>query len=161
MKAVFSGPAFARVAAMTDILLAHYNWLKALHVIAIICWMAGLLYLPRLFVYHAEAKAEAGEIFKIMERRLLKIIMNPAMIAAFLFGTLMLAANPALMSEPWMHAKLGLVFLMAGLHGFFAGCVRKFANGRNVRSAKFYRIINEVPAVLMVIIVLLAVAKPF
>ncbi|MGQ0526686.1 MAG: protoporphyrinogen oxidase HemJ [Alphaproteobacteria bacterium] len=145
-----------------NFLMIYYSWLKALHIIAVIAWMAGMLYLPRLFVYHSTAAkgSELSKTFKIMERRLFKFIMTPAMLAAFLFGALMLAANPTLMSEPWMHAKLGLVFLMAGAHGFFAGCVKKFARDENTRSAKFYRIINEIPTVLLIAIVILVVVKP-
>lgn len=147
---------------MRDFLLEFYPWLRALHVIAVISWMAGMLYLPRLFVYHAGAKAgsELSETLKIMERRLLKIIINPAMIASFAFGGLMLWANPDLLSLPWMHVKLTCVFLMAGLHGFFAGCVKKFARDANTRQAFFYRWLNEAPTVLMIVIVLMVVARP-
>jgi putative membrane protein len=148
---------------MSEWLMAYYDWIRAGHIIAVISWMAGMLYLPRLFVYHAEAEKNSptSETFKVMERRLLKIIINPAMIAVFVLGALMLWANPALLSEGWMHAKLLFVFVMAGLHGFFAGCVKKFARDENTRPAKFYRIMNEVPAALMILIVILAVAEPF
>jgi len=122
-----------------------------------------MLYLPRLFVYHADAKtaSDKSETFKVMEKKLLRFIMNPAMIAALVFGGLMLWANPALLSVPWMHAKLGAVFILAGLHGFFAKTVKVFARDENKRTAGFYRFINEVPAALMVLIVILAVAEPF
>lgn len=148
---------------MVDFLQTHYDWLRAFHVIAVISWMAGMLYLPRLFVYHAEAEigSDKSETFKIMERKLLKVIINPAMIAAFVFGGAMLIANPDLLHEPWMHAKLTCVLLLTGLHGFFAGAVKKFARDDNKRSAKFYRIVNEVPAVLMVVIVVMVIVKPF
>lgn len=148
---------------MNEFLLTHYDWLRALHMIAVISWMAGMLYLPRLFVYHAasEGGSDKSETFKVMERRLLKLIMNPAMIATFVFGGAILYANPDLLREPWLHAKLGLVFLMAGLHGFFAGCVKKFARGENKRTAKFYRMVNEIPAALMAIIVILVIVRPF
>ncbi len=148
---------------MNVFLSTHYDWLRALHVIAVISWMAGMLYLPRLFVYHAQAEkgSDKSETFKIMERRLLKIIMNPAMIAAWIFGLSMLVANPALLSEPWMHAKLACVLILSGLHGFFAATVKKFARDANTRSNRFYRWINEIPALLTVIIVILAVAEPF
>ncbi len=147
-----------------DFLTTHYEWLKALHVIAVIAWMAGMLYLPRLFVYHAGATkgSELSETFKVMERRLLRLIMNPAMIATFLFGGLIVAANPGyLMVQPWLHAKLLFVLMMAGCHGFFAVCVKKFSKDENTRSAKFYRYMNEVPTLLMIVIVVLVVVKPF
>jgi protoporphyrinogen IX oxidase len=148
---------------MSEFLMMHYEWLRAFHIIAVISWMAGMLYLPRLFVYHARARKgfEPSETLKIMERRLLKIIINPAMIASFIFGGLMLWANPALLEQPWMHAKLLFVFVMAGLHGFFAKTVKVFAREQNTRSDKFYRILNEIPALLMILIVILAVAEPF
>lgn len=148
---------------MIIFLQSHYDWLKALHIIAVISWMAGMLYLPRLFVYHARARKgfEPSETFKIMERRLLKFIMNPAMIATFIFGGLMLWANPALFQEGWMHAKITLVLLMAGLHGFFAKTVKVFAKDANTRDDKFYRYLNEAPTLLLIIIVVLVFIKPF
>lgn len=148
---------------MSEFLMTHYEWLRAFHIIAVISWMAGMLYLPRLFVYHVDAAkgSDKSETFKIMERRLMKIIMNPAMGAAFIFGLLMLVANPALLQAPWMHFKLLLVFGMAGLHGFFSKCLKDFSRDQNTKSAKFYRILNEVPAGLMILIVILAVAEPF
>ena len=148
---------------MSDFLLAHYSWIKAFHIIAVMSWMAGMLYLPRLFVYHARARKgfEPSETFKIMERRLLRYIMTPAMLASFLFGGLMLWANPALLEQPWMHGKLLLVFLMAGVHGFLAKSVKTFAKDKNTRSDRFYRYLNEVPTLFMVLIVILAVLKPF
>ncbi len=148
---------------MTDFLMAHYEWLRALHIISVISWMAGMLYLPRLFVYHADAPigSDKSETFKIMERKLLRIIMNPAMIAVWVFGLLMLWANPALMEQGWMHGKILFVVLMSGLHGFFAKTVKIFARDQNRRPNKFYRYINEIPALLMIIIVILAVAEPF
>src|ERR1700735_3915627 len=110
-----------------------YEWIKALHVISVIAWMAGMLYLPRLFVYHADAKpaSELSETLKIMERRLLRRIVNPAMIASYIFGIWMLALNPELLHKPFMHAKLGLVLVMTGIHVFFARCRRRFAEDRN------------------------------
>jgi protoporphyrinogen IX oxidase len=143
---------------------AAYPWLKAAHVIAIISWMAGLLYLPRLFIYHCEAPAGSAqsETFKVMERRLLKAIIGPAMGATWLLG-LTLALTPASggFSQGWLHAKLGLVVGLSALHGFFSRCQRDFANDANRYSEGFYRIYNEVPAVLMVFIVILVVVKPF
>lgn len=141
----------------------NYEWIRAFHIISIIAWMAGMLYLPRLFVYHADAEkgSDKSETFKVMEYRLLKYITNPAMIAAWIFGGLMLWANPAMFSEGWIHVKLLCVFLMSGVHGMLAKSVRVFAADENTRSAKYYRILNEVPTVLMIIIVTMAVAQPF
>ena len=148
---------------MQDFLTLYYPWLRAAHIISVIAWMAGMLYLPRLFVYHAQtvAGSETSETFKIMERRLLRLIINPAMISTFIFGGLMLWSNPALMAGGWMHAKLGCVFLLSGLHGFFAKTVKFFAKDDNTRTPRFYRIINEIPAVLMVVIVIMVVVRPF
>lgn len=148
---------------MTDFLASAYPWLKALHVIAVIAWMAGMLYLPRLYVYHAQAApgSEASETFKVMERRLLRAIVNPAMIATLLFGLLMLWASPGLLSAGWFHGKILLLVGMFALHGFFSRWRKDFAADGNTRSARFYRVMNEVPTVLMIGIVLLAVAKPF
>jgi putative membrane protein len=139
-----------------------YVWLKAFHVIAIIAWMAGMLYLPRLFVYHCEAepRSKQSETFKVMERRLLHAIITPAMVVSWALG-LWLAWAGGLYAAGWLHAKVLLVLALSALHGFFVRCVREFARDRNRFSQKFYRIINEVPAVLMVGIVILAVVKPF
>ena len=139
-----------------------YEWIKALHVIAVIAWMAGMLYLPRLFVYHCEAEvgSKQSETFKVMERRLLRAIINPAMILTWLAG-LYLAWSGHWFSSGWLHGKLALVILLSGVHGFFSRCVKDFAGDRNTRSQKFYRIINEVPTVLMIGIVILVVVKPF
>jgi putative membrane protein len=139
-----------------------YLWLKALHVIAVIAWMAGMLYLPRLFVYHCEAEpgSKQSETFKVMERRLLRAIINPAMVATWVFG-LTLAVTGDWFSSPWLHAKLILVVAMSALHGMMVGWVRAFATDSNRRPARFYRIANEVPTVLMVLIVILVVVKPF
>jgi putative membrane protein len=137
-------------------------WVKALHIISVIAWMAGMLYLPRLFVYHAEAAkgSEASETFKVMERRLLKAIVNPSMILVFLTGfTLVYLTGD--WRDGWWQAKFALVLGLAGLHGFFGRCVRGFAKDRNERSARFYRILNEAPTILMILIVVLAVVKPF
>jgi putative membrane protein len=139
-----------------------YLWLKAFHIIAVIAWMAGMLYLPRLFVYHCAAPpgSPQSETFKVMERRLLRVIINPAMIATWLLG-LWLAWQGGLFRAGWLHGKLALVLALSGLHGLFARWVKDFAADRNRHSAKFYRIINEVPAVLLIFIVILAVVKPF
>jgi len=139
-----------------------YEWIKALHVIAVIAWMAGMLYLPRLFVYHcgAEIGSKQSETFKTMEHRLLAAIINPAMGVTWLAG-LYLAFAGHWFSAGWLHGKLLLVLAMSGLHGFLARCVKDFAADQNQRSQKFYRIINEVPTVLMIGIVILVVVKPF
>lgn len=140
-----------------------YLTIKALHIISIISWMAGMLYLPRLFVYHADASkgGELSETLKVMERRLLRFIINPAMIASFVFGIGMLVLNPALMGMGWIHAKITLVLLMVGVHGVLAKHRKRFAVDANVKSAKYFRILNEIPTFLMIAIVLLAVLKPF
>lgn len=139
-----------------------YEWLKVLHVLAIISWMAALLYLPRLMVYHVEAPvgSQQSETFKVMERKLLNGIMTPAMIVSWVAG-LYLAYAGFGFKGGWLHAKIALVLLMSGMHGFLIGRVRDFANDRNSRSGRFYRVINEVPAVLMVGIVILVIVKPF
>jgi putative membrane protein len=139
-----------------------YEWIKALHIISVIAWMAGMLYLPRLFVYHCEAEigSKQSETFKLMERRLLKAIINPAMILTWLFG-LTLAWQGNWFSAHWLHGKLLLVLIMSGVHGLFSRWVRDFGHDRNTRSQKFYRTINEVPTVLMIGIVILVAVKPF
>ncbi len=139
-----------------------YSWLLALHIIAVIAWMAGMLYLPRLYVYHAAAKpgSELSETFKVMERRLLRAIINPAMIAAWIFG-LLLAWLGHHWPEGWFHAKLLLLLLMQLAHAGYARWRRQFAADANRHGAKFYRAMNEVPTLLMIAIVLLAVLKPF
>ena len=139
------------------------EWVKAAHVISVIAWMAGMLYLPRLFVYHT--KAEVGsvqsETFKVMERRLLKGIMNPAMIATYVFGLWMIHLGGVDWSAGWPWAKAAFVLVMSGVHGMLAGHVKKFARDGNVRDQKYFRIINEVPTVLMIGIVIFVIVKPF
>jgi putative membrane protein len=139
-----------------------YEWLKAFHVIAIIAWMAGMLYLPRLFVYHCEAEpgSRQSETFKVMERRLLKAIINPAMIVSWGLG-LWLAWTGGWYVSYWLQAKVVLALALSALHGFFVRWVRDFAADQNRHSQKFYRIINEVPTILMIAIVILVVVKPF
>ena len=139
-----------------------YEWIKAFHVIAIIAWMAGMLYLPRLMVYHAEAQIGSiqSETFKIMERRLLKGIINPSMTLAWILG-LYLAWSGFAFKGGWLHGKILLALVMSGIHGYLVGRVRAFAQDRNDKSARFYRILNEVPAVIMVAIVILVIVKPF
>jgi putative membrane protein len=141
---------------------AAYPWIKALHIIAVIAWMAGMLYLPRLFVYHCEAEpgSKQSETFKVMERRLLRAITNPAMVATWAFG-LWLAWQNGWPVAPWLQAKLVLVLAMSAVHGLLARWVAAFGADQNRHPQKFYRIINEVPTLLMILIVLLAVVKPF
>ena len=145
-------------------LLPLYPWIKALHVIAVIAWMAGLLYLPRLFVYHCDVQRGSAESerFKVMERRLLKQIMTPAMIAVGALGIL-LVATPGVIdwTAGWWHVKLLLVILMSGFQGGLSRWRRDFLEDRNTRSQRFYRIANEVPTILMVGIVIMVVVKPF
>ncbi len=139
-----------------------YLWLKALHIMSVIAWMAAMFYLPRLFVYHAQTEAGTAqsETFKVMERRLLKAIMTPAMIATWIFG-LWVAHEGGFLRDGWFHAKLLLVLAMSGVHGYLARCVRVFAADANTRDHRHYRIVNEIPTVLMVVIVILVVLKPF
>ena len=140
----------------------YYDWIKALHVIAVIAWMAGMLYLPRLFVYHCEAEigSKQSETFKVMERRLLRAIINPAMIVTWVAGLWLVIAGGYYWSG-WMIAKFALVVILSALHGQFTRWTREFAEDRNTRSQKFYRVINEIPAVLMIGIVILVIVKPF
>jgi putative membrane protein len=146
-----------------EFLTQYYFTLKALHLIAVICWMAGLFYLPRLFVYHCSAKSgsEMYATFTIMEYRLLKYIMNPSMIAVFVFGILLIFINGFSTLGGWFHLKLVLVLALAGMHGLLSVQQKNFANNRNNKSATYFRVINEIPPVLMAIIVILAVVKPF
>lgn len=148
---------------MQEFLSANYEWLRALHILAVMSWMAGLLYLPRLFVYHAESEvgSEKSETFKVMEKRLMRYIMSPASIAAWVFGLLMLWAVPALLEQGWIHVKLTGVILMTGFHHACMAWWRKFERDENTKSAKFFRIANEVPTVLMILIVIMAVVQPF
>ncbi|MCB1556653.1 MAG: protoporphyrinogen oxidase HemJ [Alphaproteobacteria bacterium] len=148
---------------MAAFLLDHYLTLKALHLIAVMAWMAGLLYLPRLFVYHAGAAkgSEASETFKVMEFKLLRYIMTPASVAAWGVGGLMLWANPALLMAPWMHVKLLCVVLMTVFHHMLMIWRKRFARDENRHSAGFYRRWNEAPTILMIVIIVMAVVEPF
>lgn len=139
-----------------------YQWIKALHLISVIAWMAGLLYLPRLFVYHCDAEpgSDKSETFKVMERRLLRAIMNPAMIGAYIFGLWLLYLSET-WTELWMITKLVLIGAMTIAHHSMALWRKDFEADRNQRSAKFYRIANEVPTVLMIGIVVLVIVQPF
>lgn len=165
-----AGRAFAALAifiALTALLFFYnpsgfYLWAKAIHVIAVIAWMAGMLYLPRLFVYHADAApgSETSETFKIMEGRLLRLIINPAMMVTWVLG-LWLAWSGFGFSGGWLHAKIALVVAMSGVHGYFSAAVRRFAADRNTKPARHWRIMNEVPTLLMIVIVILVIVKPF
>ncbi len=143
---------------------ALYPWFKALHILSVIAWMAGLLYLPRLFVYHAGAApgSEMSQTFKVMERRLLRGIMNPAMIGTYLFGV-MLAATPGVVdwSQGWIYAKLAAVLALTAFHHCLAQWREEFAADRNRRRARFYRFINEVPTLILILIVVMVVVRPF
>lgn len=140
------------------------EWVKALHVISVIAWMAASLYLPRLFVYHADAEKGSvqSETFKIMERRLYRGIMTPAMIASWVFGVWMLVLSGfAQFGDIWMWVKLAFVLGLSGFHGFMARHLRAFANDANEKQAKFFRQINEIPTVLMIVIVIMVIVRPF
>jgi putative membrane protein len=144
-----------------------YEWVKAFHIIAVIAWMAGMLYLPRLFVYHcaAEKGSVQSETFKVMERRLLRAIINPAMIATWLLGLWLAWHGPdsryGWFASGWLETKIVFVLALSALHGMLARWVKDFAADSNRHSQRFYRIINEIPTILMIAIVILAVVKPF
>jgi putative membrane protein len=144
-----------------------YEWIKAFHIIAVIAWMAGMLYLPRLFVYHcaAEKGSVQSETFKVMERRLLRAIINPAMVATWVFGLWLAWLGPdsryGWFASGWFQAKFVLVLALSAVHGLLARWRKDFAADRNPHSQKFYRIINEIPTLLLILIVLLVVLKPF
>ena len=140
-----------------------YAWIKVLHIVAIISWMAGLLYLPRLFVYHTGVAigSEASETFKIMERRLLKAIMTPAMIVAWAAGLWLAIVPTEDYAQSWFHAKFLAVLILSGSHGMMARHVKQFALDQNKHSSRYFRIFNEVPTLLMIFIVVLVIVKPF
>ncbi len=146
-----------------DWLAPLYPWVKALHIISVISWMAGMLYLPRLFIYHcnAEVGSDKSETFKIMERRLLRAIINPAMVASFVFGGALLA-TPGIVdwASWWVYAKIILVLALAGIHGLFSQWRKAFEADQNKISTKTFRIVNEVPTILMIAIVILVVVRP-
>ena len=139
-----------------------YLWVKASHIVAVMAWMAGLLYLPRLFVYHAMQVpgSDVSEVFKVMEQRLLRYIMNPAMIASFVLGGWLIMINPGLLEQSWMQYKIIALVIMVGVHAALSRWRRFFAIDKNTFSPRFFKIINEVPTVLMITIVVLAVVKP-
>jgi putative membrane protein len=138
-----------------------YEVLKALHIVAVISWLAGLLYLPRIFIYHCQAKhgSELDQTFQIMEQKLLKFIITPAMIAVFILGFSMVYYIG--FDFTWLHIKLTLVLFLAAFHGFLAKCRKDFTNGKNKYTQKFYRLINEIPTILMILIVFIVILKPF
>ena len=149
---------------MSEVLGDVYPWVKAVHVIAVIAWVAGLLYLPRLFVYHAGAEVGSvqSDTFKVMERRLLRAIMTPAMAIAWVFGLVLLVTPGAAdFSRGWVYAKLSLVVLLTTMHALMARWRQDFEDDVNHRPARFYRIANEVPTLLMIAIVILVIVKPF
>ena len=147
---------------MTDFLLTHYLTLKAIHILAVISWMAGMLYLPRLYVYHVENGQDSAiaAVFQVMERRLLRYIINPAMITAWVFGALMIWANPDLLHQGWFHVKLTCLIGMQIVHAMLARYRRHLARGTCTRSSRYFRFLNEVPTLLMIVIVVMAVIKP-
>jgi putative membrane protein len=144
-----------------------YEWIKAFHIMAVIAWMAGMLYLPRLFVYHcaAEKGSVQSETFKVMERRLLRAIINPAMVATIVFGLWLAWVGPdsrfGWFNSGWLQVKIVLVLALSAVHGLLARWMKDFAADRNRHTQKFFRFINEIPTVLMILIVLLVVLKPF
>lgn len=147
-----------------NFLLPAYAWIKAFHVVSVIAWMAGMFYLPRLYVYHCDLArgSSESERFKVMERRLLKQIINPAMIATWSFGVL-LVLTPGVIDwhAGWWHVKLAAVLLMSGFHGAISKWRRDFLEDRNTRPQRFYRIANEVPTLLMLVIVIMVIVRPF
>lgn len=150
---------------MIEFITEYYNWFLALHVIAVISWMAGMLYLPRLYIYHCrlEVGSDASEMFKEMERKLLRVIINPAMIIAWICGLLMAIAMGFFDAENsgwWFHAKLSLVLILSGFHGYLSKWRKAFERDENQKTEKFYRLANEIPTVLMIFIVILVIFKP-
>jgi putative membrane protein len=147
---------------MVNLILDYYLWLKAFHIIAVIAWMAGLLYLPRLFVYHSmtQIKSETSNYFLTMERKLLKFIMLPSMLLAFLSGGLLLLLPSFSGLQGWKYAKLGLVVLLCFMHGLMVRWHKEFVAEKRFHSTLFFRVVNEVPTVLMIVIVILVVVKP-
>lgn len=141
----------------------YYLWLKAIHIISIVTWMAGIFYLPRLFVYHSyeEVGSKTSETFKVMEYKLLKFIMTPSMIVAWIFGTLLVLAIDIDWSQGWFHVKLLMVILMSAFHGWCARQTRIFAHDKNQHNHKYFRIMNEVPTIIFLVIIIMVVVKPF
>lgn len=156
---VTAGATLAAILVIGD---GAYLWVKAVHVVAIISWMAGLLYLPRLFIYHCDAPkgSQQSETFKVMEHRLLTVIINPAMVVAWVLG-LWLMWRGGWLSSPWMHVKLLAVLLLSAVHGFYSKSVRMFREDKNTVSARHWRMWNEAPTILMIVIVVMVIVKPF
>ncbi|MGE0409546.1 MAG: CopD family protein [Amphiplicatus sp.] len=148
---------------MREFLLSIYPWIKAFHLAAVIAWIAGMMYLPRLFVYHHQAAkgGEAEGYFTAMERRLLKGIVNPAMIAVWLLGGLMIYANPGLLGAPWFLVKLASAIAISAIHGLYAGAQKQFARGERPRTQTFWRIANEAPFLLVVVIAIMVIVRPW
>ena len=148
---------------MREFLLDHYLWIKALHLIAVIAWMAGMMYLPRLFIYHhqSEKGGEAERFFVTMERRLFLGIINPSIVAVWLLAALMLYARPDILGAGWFMVKFPMVLGISAIHGWYSRARKAFDRGERPRSEKFWRIMNEVPFVLMIVAVFMAVLKPF
>lgn len=149
---------------MFDLLNTIYPWIKAVHIMAVIAWMAGLFYLPRLFVYHTERATVGSELdqtFQVMEEKLLRVIMNPAMIVAWVAGVIMIGLGAFDWGSVWAWVKLVSVILMTGAHGWMAARRKEFVAGTNIRSGRTYRMFNEVPTVLMFLIVVAVVVRPF
>jgi putative membrane protein len=140
-----------------------YDWIKAVHVISVLAWMAGMMYLPRLFVYHADAPAgsDKSETFKLMERRLYRGITTPAMVATWVFGLAMVFHGLIDWSSAWPWGKAAMVIALSGIHGFYGRLLRDFANDRNMRPARFFRMINEIPFIIAVVIVIMVIVRPF
>ena len=150
---------------MSDFLLSAYPWILSLHIVSVISWMAGMFYLPRLFVYHAETApvgSEQSEIFKVMERKLIRAIINPAMVATWVFG-LCLVFTPGIIdwSSIWPWVKSAMVIGMSAYHGWLSARRKEFERDENTRSGRTYRISNEIPTVLMLVIVFMVIPKPF
>lgn len=149
---------------MIDSLMTLYPWIKAFHIMAVISWMAGMFYLPRLFVYHAERApvgSELDQTFQIMEAKLMKVIMGPAMMASWVFGLLMLMMGGFDFTAAWAWIKLAAVIAMTVTHVWLSRCRRDFATGQNMKDGRYFRILNEVPTVLMFVIVIAVVVRPF
>jgi putative membrane protein len=149
---------------MLDVLMPWYDWLKVGHIVSVISWMAGMFYLPRIFVYHAERALPGSELdqtFRVMEHKLLRLIMTPAMIASWVFGLLLIGMGMFDWSAGWSWAKLAAVIAMTGMHGWLSARRRDFAEGRNGLNGRAYRIANEVPTVLMLVIVIMVIVRPF
>ncbi|MBP6984967.1 MAG: protoporphyrinogen oxidase HemJ [Alphaproteobacteria bacterium] len=147
-----------------EIFIPYYAWIKSFHIISIICWMAAMFYLPRLYVYHSQTKphTEASDLYTIMESKLIRIIMTPAMISSYIFGIMLLLIPGVVQwSAGWIHIKLAMVFVMTGLHGLFVSWHKKFIQEKRDLSHVYFRVANEIPVVIMVVIVIMVVVKPF